>query len=282
MRSVTSTPTSSHGGRPAANASSMTHWRNGSATTGQRSSMPMGSRSQLRSASSVTGVMRSTIELGNDVLLDPCRQAGVERARPRDHRRAAASPLPGRLSQLRTVSGPAPVRGDGAPARRPADRRSGSAAWRARPSRARVSASVIVSDKIAVSGAAISSAARCRRPLGACTKPTIEPMTVAVRLAGALLDQGVEVVLRAECVRHLGVAVEEAEPGDAPVGRSRRARAHRRRGGRGGTRRHRRATIRGAQPPAVVLRYRDAALRDIGEVRLGEPEQTSEPATAGR
>ncbi len=45
-------------------ASSSTHWVKGSHTTGHRSSIPNRSRSSVRSALVVTGVMRSTIELG--------------------------------------------------------------------------------------------------------------------------------------------------------------------------------------------------------------------------
>ena len=107
-RFVKSAPTSSQRGRPAANSSSITHWRNGSATTGHASSMPQASRSQSRSLSLVTGVIRSTIELGN------VQFASTHSARPPPRRSHAAIvaaratvPFPGRLSQLRTVSGPA-------------------------------------------------------------------------------------------------------------------------------------------------------------------------------
>jgi hypothetical protein len=109
MRSVKTAPTSPHGGRPAAKSSSITHWRNGSATTGQRSSMPRVSCSHSRSASAVTGVMRSTIEFGNVQLsCTHSTSAAPARAAAASMARRAASPLPGRLSQLRIVSGPAP------------------------------------------------------------------------------------------------------------------------------------------------------------------------------
>ena len=45
-------------------SSSSTHCVKGSQTTGHRSSIPNRSRTSARSASVVTGVMRSTMELG--------------------------------------------------------------------------------------------------------------------------------------------------------------------------------------------------------------------------
>src|SRR5438067_406523 len=54
-RSVKRAPTSSYCGRPAANESSSTHWRNGSDTTGQPSSSPSSSWSHARSSSVVCG-----------------------------------------------------------------------------------------------------------------------------------------------------------------------------------------------------------------------------------
>jgi hypothetical protein len=71
--------------------------------------MPVLSRSHSRSDSAVTGVMRSTIEFGN-VQFSPTHAAstGSARSAAASVARRAASPLPGRLSQLRIVSGPAP------------------------------------------------------------------------------------------------------------------------------------------------------------------------------
>ena len=68
--------------------------------------MPSRSRRAVRSASDVTGVMRSTMEFGNlhadsthDVNSEPTAAAAASTVR------RAVSPLPGRLSQLRIVTG---------------------------------------------------------------------------------------------------------------------------------------------------------------------------------
>ena len=93
-----------------------------------------------------------------------------------------------------------------------------------------------------------------------------------LRLAGSALDEGVEVVLRGQRLRHRGVAVEEPETGDAPV-----------RAGRGelvDVAREVRAMepadadVRDArpQPLPVVARHRDAQRADLGQPGLGEAE----------
>ena len=74
---VNSAPARSQSGRPAQNASSITHWRKFSCVTGARSSMPS-SRASASSAGPVAGTMQSTIELGNAQLpRDPAREIGV-------------------------------------------------------------------------------------------------------------------------------------------------------------------------------------------------------------
>ncbi len=103
--SVNSTPTWSHSGLPVTKASSSTHWRNGSATTGQRSTMPSRASRAARSSSEVTGVIRSTIEFGklqceSIHVASPSATPSAAESRAR----RAASPLPGRLSQLRIVT----------------------------------------------------------------------------------------------------------------------------------------------------------------------------------
>ena len=68
--------------------------------------MPSRSRRAVRSASEVTGVMRSTIEFGNrhaDSTHDV--NCGSTAAVAASTVRRAVSPLPGRLSQLRIVTG---------------------------------------------------------------------------------------------------------------------------------------------------------------------------------
>ena len=88
-----------------------THCRNGSATTGQRSTMPSRASSAARSSSDVTGVIRSTIEFGKlqcDSIHVASPWATASAAESTTLR--AASPLPGRLSQLRIVTGAVPVR----------------------------------------------------------------------------------------------------------------------------------------------------------------------------
>ena len=83
--SVKTAPTRSQSGRPFAKRSSMTHWRNGSATTGHRSTIPCSRASHARSPSVVLGVIRSTIELGN------VHAASIHSASAPSRRCAAAS-----------------------------------------------------------------------------------------------------------------------------------------------------------------------------------------------
>ena len=89
--SVSRTPASSNGGRPYGNSSSMTHWMNVSATTGQRSiEAVLGRAGTSGPLAWSAGVMRSTMPLGKATLrADPGLEAGLhhgadaQRGRPR-------------------------------------------------------------------------------------------------------------------------------------------------------------------------------------------------------
>ena len=98
------------GGRPAGKWSSITHWKNGSATTGHWSSMPKRSRRSSRSVSAVTGVTRSTMLLGKATCsaIQSPRSGSTRRAKATKLLRATV-PLCGRLSQDRTANGAVPA-----------------------------------------------------------------------------------------------------------------------------------------------------------------------------
>jgi len=103
-------PTWSNGGRVDANASSITHWLNGSVTTGQESSTPC-SRASSRWRSSVACVIRSTMESGNRTQSSTQRASAGSRcsASASTHARASTA-LSGWLSQDSTVSPFPPAR----------------------------------------------------------------------------------------------------------------------------------------------------------------------------
>ncbi len=106
---TTCTPASSSGGRPRPKSSSSTHWWNGSQTTGHRSSTPNWLARLARSSSVVTGVMRSTMQLGNRTCSSTHSPSFGSRNRANAVKlRRAASPLPWMLSQDRTVKGARP------------------------------------------------------------------------------------------------------------------------------------------------------------------------------
>lgn len=120
--SATSTaPASSHGGRAAAKSSSITHCRNGSATTAASSRNPVRVRTSVRSSAVVAGTIRSTIVAGNRMCSDTHAASSASPAASMNccTSRRRVRPLAGRLSQLTTVTGPAPV-----PARRCSPRTS--------------------------------------------------------------------------------------------------------------------------------------------------------------
>ena len=90
-------------------ASSRTHWVKGSHTTGQASSTPSSAVTCSTSAGVVTGVIRSTMQLGKETLasIQSASSGSLMRAWPTTAVRATF-PLPGRLSQLMTVKGAVP------------------------------------------------------------------------------------------------------------------------------------------------------------------------------
>ena len=109
--STTCTPASSYGGRPKENESSSTHCVNGSHTTGQRSSTPNRSRTSARSSSVVTGVIRSTIELGKRTSRATHAPSSGSRSEANAvNARRDRWPLPCRLSHDMTVNGSTPAR----------------------------------------------------------------------------------------------------------------------------------------------------------------------------
>ena len=90
-------------------ASSSTHWVYGSQTTGHRSSIPNRSRTSARSASVVTGVMRSTMELGKRTSRSTQSPSSGSRSRAKVvNTRLVSWPLSCRLSQDMTVNGATP------------------------------------------------------------------------------------------------------------------------------------------------------------------------------
>src|SRR5579875_734447 len=108
-------PACSQAGRPAAKMSSMTHWLNGSVTTGASSQRPMSRATSSRRSGVVAGTIRSTMVAGKRTL------AATQSARPASKRPEgqemncptrdlSKGPLPVRLSQGTTVSGPEPAR----------------------------------------------------------------------------------------------------------------------------------------------------------------------------
>ena len=91
------------------NASSSTHWVNGSHTTGQRSSIPNRRRNSATSSSVVTGVIRSTMLLGKATSRAIQSPSPGSRSRAKATKlRLAASPLPWMLSHDMTVNGGTP------------------------------------------------------------------------------------------------------------------------------------------------------------------------------
>ncbi len=64
-----SAPAIDQSGRPCGNRSSITHWLNGSVTTGAASSIPRRAAIAARSRSVVAGVMRSTMVDGKATSL---------------------------------------------------------------------------------------------------------------------------------------------------------------------------------------------------------------------
>ena len=95
--------------------SSSTHWVNGSQTTGQPSWTPNSSAGASMSSGAVTGVIRSTMQLGKATLasIQSARSGSLSRAKAQIIR-WATSPLSGRLSHDITVNGARPARGAGA------------------------------------------------------------------------------------------------------------------------------------------------------------------------
>ena len=82
----------------------------GSQTTGQASSTPSARRSSATSARVVRGVMRSTMQLGKATFPSiQSASSGSLIAAWQTTAVRAAFPLPGRLSQLMTVSGAIPA-----------------------------------------------------------------------------------------------------------------------------------------------------------------------------
>ncbi len=91
-------------------SSSITHWVNGSVTTGQASVAPSAWSTRARSSSVVAGVMRSTMVEGK--ATSPATQAPSSASRSsakRDSTRRATTPFAGRLSQVSTVKGGTPA-----------------------------------------------------------------------------------------------------------------------------------------------------------------------------
>ena len=100
------TPAAAKSGRPAEKRSSTIHCVNGSVTTGHVSIMPSAEETAARSASVVSGTIRSTIVEGK------ATSASIHLARSRDRNaancvtiRSTVWPLAERLSQDRTVKG---------------------------------------------------------------------------------------------------------------------------------------------------------------------------------
>ena len=84
--STTRTPASSQAGRPAGNRPAMTHSLNGSVGTGEASTYPCDEVTASRSASVVTGVIRSTMEVAKSTLssIQPSRSGSTSSTRSLD------------------------------------------------------------------------------------------------------------------------------------------------------------------------------------------------------
>ena len=106
------TPTFSHSGRPARKSSSITHWMKLSPITGAASARPVAASTRSATSGDGRGVMRSTIAFGLLVLASTqpsssrSPSSSMNCSRPPRKR----SPLWRRLSQLSSVTGPAPAR----------------------------------------------------------------------------------------------------------------------------------------------------------------------------
>ena len=141
-------PVRSHSGRPWGKRSSITHWVNGSAITGQASCMPSIAAIRARSASVVAGTIRSTMLSGQASSV--CTQApnsGSRRCAKRVRTRWVVRPLAGRLSQDSTVNGSVPA---ARRARRAAARKPGAVRGRSGSARsARIAGSVSSSSPVA-------------------------------------------------------------------------------------------------------------------------------------
>ena len=193
----------------------MTHWRNGSATTGQPSSMPTSSRSHARSASVVCGVMRSTIELGNVHAVSTKRASSALRASQtvvtaRARHAAVARQVVAAQDRQRS---PAADAAGVEPARDRLDRRVGLLE--------RVAA---LGDRHRQDGdLRIGDPARERILVGDRERIVDDaPDDLRARSLAVALDQRVEVILRREHARHAPIGLEPPEPADAPVATLRR------------------------------------------------------------
>src|SRR3712207_1830872 len=93
---------------PYTTPSDLTHSLNGSVATGERSSTPVAARTACRSASTGSGVIRSTMVVATDTCCSsqPGSDGSTAPARSRSTA-ASTAPLSGRLSQGTSVSGPA-------------------------------------------------------------------------------------------------------------------------------------------------------------------------------
>src|SRR3978361_589193 len=108
---MNSTPTSSNGGRPLQNSSSMTHWLKDSAITGQRSVTPKVRATAARSSGVVFGVILSTIVEGKATFSSiHLASTGSRRAANDTSAVRAALPLLATLSHETTVNGAIPAR----------------------------------------------------------------------------------------------------------------------------------------------------------------------------
>jgi hypothetical protein len=199
-------------GRPAAKVSSSTHCRNGSATTGHPSSIPISSRSQARSSSVVCGVIRSTIELGN------VRDVSMKRA---------SSSL--RVSQTRVIAscnGAVPRQ---VVAAENGQRRTAVCPASVQPARDRLERQIRLFERVA----ALGDRHREDRKVGvgdlvresglvAGDKHVVDDAAddPSARLVAVALDQRVEVILRVEHARHPTVSIEQSDAADCPISTS--------------------------------------------------------------
>ncbi len=95
-------PAAAQSGRPPGNRSSITHWWNGSATTGTLSAAPSAADARRMWAALVAGTIRSTMLDGNST---PAGIAAPATSRACSTMPRIRTPLPCRLSQHRMVSG---------------------------------------------------------------------------------------------------------------------------------------------------------------------------------